>query len=80
MNFNIIIGKPIVDICHLYDDEKIHLVTEERFLPNILVELKIFKSKSEVRKNRKDLLISLDTLDFKHIKIGKNHLWITFGN
>lgn len=79
MNANIVIGKPIVELTELYLDEKIDLFTEERFLPRILVEMRVFKSVSEVRKNRPDLVKELNKLDFMHIKVGKKHLWITVG-
>ena len=79
MDANIIIGKPLIKPEELYADEIIHLHTEERFLPNILVKLGVFKSVNEVRKNRFDLFIELNDLDFMHLKVGKNHLWITVG-
>lgn len=79
MDANIVIGKPIVELTELYLDEKIDLFTEERFLPRILVEMRVFKSVSEVRKNRPDLVKELNKLDFMHIKVGKKHLWITVG-
>lgn len=79
MNKNVVIGKPIVDLKELYGDEKIDLFTNERFLPNILVQLGFFRSNSEVRKNRPDLFIELNKLDFMHIKVGKKHLWLTVG-
>jgi len=79
VNANIVIGKPIVELTELYLDEKIDLFTEERFLPRILVEMRVFKSVSEVRKNRPDLVKELNKLDFMHIKVGKKHLWITVG-
>ena len=79
MNKNVVIGKPIVDLKELYGDEKIDLFTNERFLPNILVQLGFFRSNFEVRKNRPDLFIELNKLDFMHIKVGKKHLWLTVG-
>lgn len=80
MDINVVVGCPIVyELNHLYGDEPIHLFTEERFLPNILVEIGFFKSNSEVRKNRPDLFMELDRLDFMHIKVGKKHLWLTVG-
>jgi len=79
MDANIIIGKPLVKPEELYTDEIIHLHTEERFLPNILVKIGIFKSVNEVRKNRSDLFKELNDLDFIHLKIGKHHIWIVVG-
>lgn len=79
VNKNVVVGKPIVDLKELYGDEEIDLFTDERFLPNILVRLGFFKSNSEVKKNRPDLFIELNKLDFMHIKVGKKHLWLTVG-
>ena len=38
--------------------------TEERFLPKILVELGFYPSVSEIRRNRPDLMVTLDNIDF----------------
>ena len=80
MNVNVIVGKPIVDEKGIFYDEKVDLYTKDRFLPSILVELGIFKSNSEVRKNRHDLFRELNDLDFEHIKIGKKDIWLLVGN
>lgn len=79
MDINVVTGTPIVDLHHLYSEESIDLFTKERYLPKILVEIGFFTSISQVRKNRPDLLISLNKLDFIHIRVGKNHLWLTVG-
>lgn len=85
---NIIIGKPLVNPSSLLSKSNEDWIsnekdktynTNERFLPRILVDLKIMKSLSEVRRNRKDLWISLNELDYKEIKIGKRHLYILVG-
>jgi hypothetical protein len=85
---NVVIGKPIVPGWTLLasdeDDwknieESKTLFTEERFLPKILVSIGIFKSNSEVKRNRPDLFKSLDKLDFIKIKINKRKLWIVVG-
>ena len=55
--------------------EKETLFTEERFLPKIMVDLGVVKSTSEVRRNRKELFISLDYLDYKEVKWGKHRLY-----
>lgn len=85
---NIVVGKPIVDawtmFSHDLDDwerlekEKTYF-SDERFLPKILVEIGVTKSTSEIRRNRPDLFISLDKLDYKEIKIGKKRLFILVG-
>lgn len=80
MDINVVVGLPIVyKLEDLYGDEKIHLYTNERFLPNILTEIGFFKSNSDVRKNRPDLFTELKELDFLHIWVGKKHLWLTVG-
>lgn len=53
--------------------------TSERYLPNLLVEIGFFKSKGEVRRNRPDLVITLDKPDMLEIKVGKKMLWILVG-
>lgn len=42
--------------------------TEETFLPKIMVEICIVKSINEIRRNKPDLLISLDKYDYIEIK------------
>lgn len=44
------------------------------------INLKVFPSKTLLRKNRPDLVRSLDKLDFEEIKIGKKKFWILVGN
>lgn len=87
---NIIIGKPVVDPQQLFaldeDDwnkvekEKTYY-TEERFLPRILVDIGIYPSVSEIRRNKPQLVITLDHLDFMNeIKVSKKRkLWIAIG-
>ena len=55
--------------------------TEERFLPKILVKLGIYTSISEIRRNKPNLMISLDKLDFiDNLKASKKRrLWILIG-
>jgi hypothetical protein len=85
---NVVIGKPIVSPIELfstgyYDWNNIEaektIFTEERFLPKILVDIGFAPSTSEVRRNRKDLIKTLDTLDFLQIKYGKKRCWILVG-
>ena len=87
---NIVIGKPIVDPSTMFttneDDweriekEKIYY-TEERFLPRILVDIGIYPSVNEIRRNKPELMISLDKLDFiDNLKVSKKRrLWILVG-
>ncbi len=55
------------------------LWTNERWLPRILVMANIVKSTSEVRRNRKDLCVELNDIDFKVVKYGKKFLFIAVG-
>lgn len=84
---NIVIGKPIVsekDIFAIDDNDWEQIekdktyYTDERFLPRILVDIGMYPSISEIRRNRKDLMITLDKLDFiDKLKVAKKkYLWI----
>lgn len=85
---NVVIGSPLVEPWTLISidketwdnfDSKYTLFTEERFLPKILVDAGIAKSNSEVRKNKPELVKTLDTLDCIDIKWGKKRLYIIIG-
>ena len=75
---NIVIGNPIVEPSSifgkdeedwiLFEQEKTYF-TSERFLPRILVDLGIAPSISEVRRNRKDLVRTLEQLDYLEKKV-----------
>ena len=87
---NIVIGTPIVDPKDMFasdeddwarlEEEKTYY-TEERFLPRILVDIGIYPSVSEIRRNKPELMISLDKLDFiDNLKASKKRkLWILVG-
>lgn len=83
---NIVIGKPIVGLCHLLgeseDDksyEDITVFETERFLPKLLSKYGFMKSISEVRRNKPELVRILDKLDFLEIRIGKRKICIVIG-
>ena len=85
---NIVIGKPIVDEVFIFalndeDWEKVEKEktywTEERNLAVILKELGIVKSVSEVRRNKPQLYVKLDKLDYMEIKWGKRKLFVLVG-
>ena len=87
---NIVIGKPIASPVDMFslDEEDWENVekektffTEERFLPKILVELGIYPSVSEIRRNRKDLMMLLDRPMFidKYKVSKKRTIWILVG-
>lgn len=87
---NIVIGKPIAESQRMFaldendwdmaEQEKTYY-TNERFLPRILVELGIYPSISEIRRNKPNLMISLDNVDFiDNLKVSKKRrLWILVG-
>lgn len=87
---NVVIGKPIVpekdmfsiddNDWEVFEKDKTYY-TNERFLPRILVDIGIYPSISEIRRNRKDLMITLDKLDFiDKLKVAKKkYLWILVG-
>ena len=87
---NIVIGTPIVSPESIFassdndwnaiEKEKTYY-TDERFLPRILVDLGIYPSISEIRRNKPQLVKSLDSLDFiDGLKAKKKRkLWILVG-
>lgn len=87
---NIVIGTPIIDPKDMFassdddwnaiEEEKTYY-TDERFLPRILVDLGIYPSISEIRRNKPQLVQSLDNLDFiDGLKANKKRkLWILVG-
>ena len=86
---NIVIGTPLVSAKELLsanDSDWVNvefektLFTNERYLPNILVQLGIYPSISEIRRNKPELMIRLDKIDFINIKPKKKRpLWIVVG-
>ena len=85
---NIVIGKPIANEASMFalneedweqvEKEKTYW-TEERNLAVILKELGIVKSVSEVRRNKPQLYVKLDKLDYMEIKWGKRKLFVLVG-
>lgn len=87
---NIVIETPIVSPESIFassdndwnaiEKEKTYY-TDERFLPRILVDLGIYPSISEIRRNKPQLVKSLDSLDFiDSLKVKKKRkLWILVG-
>lgn len=85
---NVVIGKPLFDIRQVIafdnddwekNERAATLFTETRFLPAIMKEAGLVDSTSEVRRNRKDLVITLDKPDCLNIKWGKKRLFIVVG-
>ena len=87
---NIVIGKPITEVSTMFsldkddwdrlEQEKTYY-TEERFLPRILVDIGIYPSVSEIRRNKPELMMELNNLDFiDNLKVSKNRkVWILVG-
>ena len=83
---NIVIGNPIVEPQQMFaldendwnriEQEKTYY-TNERFL----VDLGIYSSISEIRRNKPNLMVSLDNVDFiDNLKVSrKRRLWILIG-
>ena len=89
MFHNVVVGKPIVEPKELiaFDDidwetneKEKTLFTDMRFLPAIMKEAGIVKSTNEVRKNKPELMITLNDIDCLWIKWGKKFLYIIVGN
>lgn len=85
---NVVIGKPELDIRQVIaldnddwdkNEKPVTLFTETRFLPVVMKEAGIVDSISEVRRNRKDLVINLDQPDCLTVKWGKKRLFIVVG-
>lgn len=85
---NVVIGNPIVEPSLLLatdeddwnkNEKDFTMFTEERFLPEIMKQSGIVKSISEVRRNKPELMVTLDKLDFLKIKWGKKFLYIVVG-
>jgi hypothetical protein len=85
---NIVIGIPLIkpekilansvkDWVNNESEKTVH--TLERFLPEILVNYGFTTSISEIRRNRPDLVKTLNKPDFLKIKLGKRKLWILVG-
>ena len=77
MTHNIIIGKSLVEQWQLISttqeefensDIKDTLFTDERDLPTLMVMSGMVKSKSEVRRNKPQLCVKLNKLDYIMIK------------
>ncbi len=88
MLHNIVIGKPLVEPWKLISidekdfekfDKKDTLFTEERFLPAVLVEAGVVKSRGEVKRNKPELCVELNQLDCLWVKWGKHRIWIVVG-
>jgi hypothetical protein len=87
---NIVIGKPLVESSTMFsldeadwnraEKEKTYY-TNERFLPRILVDVGIYPAINEIRRNKPELMLELNKLDFiDNLKVSKKRrLWILVG-
>lgn len=86
---NIVIGQPLVSEAIIFgssnedwceNEQYKTFWTTERFLPRILVNLGFFSSTSEIKRNKPELFINLNDLDFLEIKVNKKkRVWILVG-
>ena len=85
---NVVVGTPIVDVEELIAKDKDDwesnekaetLFTNNRFLPGIMKEAGMVNSTGEVRKNKPELVKTLEELDCLWIKWGKKFLYIVVG-
>jgi hypothetical protein len=84
---DIVIGDPICHpwymFCNEYNEWDLIkddvIFTKERFLPRILVNIGVVNSTSEVRRNRPELVKTLDKPDFIEVKWGKSKVYILIG-
>lgn len=74
---DIVIGTPLVSLDTLGVEDP-HF-TNERNLAKIMVDLKVFPSMGQIRKNRPDLMIELNEFDCIELKIGKRWFYIIVG-
>lgn len=88
MILNIVVGTPLVspETLLAYDmedwlqtEKDQTMFTEQRFLPAILKDIGVVPSINEVRRNRADLMITLDRPDCFWVKWGKKKLYIVVG-
>lgn len=88
MIHNIVIGQPLISPAKLFavdnedweqNEKDITLFTDERFLPKLMVEAGLVNSINTVRKNKPELVKTLDKVDFIKVKWGKKFLWIAVG-
>lgn len=85
---NVVIGRPIVSPDEYLafnetdwenNERQKTIFTNIRWLPAVMKEAGIVKSTSEVKKNRPELCVSLDKVDFLKIKWGKKFLFVIVG-
>lgn len=86
---NVVIGRPLVSPSEMFSANKADwdsteaektYYTNERYLPRILVDLGVYPSISEIRRNKPELCCTLDELDFLMLRPKKKiTLWLLVG-
>lgn len=85
---NVVVGKPLVSPESIFAVGKTDweqnewpktCFTTTRYLPAIMKEAGLVSSTSEVRRNRPELNVTLEKLDYLEIKWGKKFLFILVG-
>ena len=85
---NVVIGTPLFEPKELIaindldwdkNEKPVTYFTEERFLPKIMKEIGLVSATSEVRRNKPELMITLDKPDCFWLKWGKKKVWIVVG-
>lgn len=88
MILNIVVGKPLVEPSDLLavnkedwenNEKRQTFFTNNRYLPSILKEAGIVPSTNEVRRNRPELMITLDKMDCFWLKWGKHRVYVVVG-
>ena len=88
MIHNVVIGTPLVipslllafnEIDWEESEKRSTLFTQTRYLPAIMKEAGLVQSISEIKRNRPELCLTLDTPDCINIKWGKKFLFIIVG-
>ena len=88
MIHNVVIGTPLVIPSRLLafnegdweeNERRSTLFTQTRYLPAIMKEAGLVQSISEIKRNRPELCLTLDTPDCINIKWGKKFLFIIVG-
>ena len=85
---NVVVGNTILHPSEIFArslrdwvevEEPKTIFVNERSLPQILKNIGIVKSISEVRRNKPQLCIQLDKLDYLEVKWGKRKIFILVG-
>lgn len=86
---NVVIGRPLVSPSEMFSANKADwenteaektYYTNERYLPRILVDLGVYPSISEIKRNKPELVCTLDELDFLILRPKKKiTLWLLVG-